>query len=309
MSIKETQKKLDFKPLTLEDRDLLEPLIRAYDSRSCDYSFANNFIWSHAFNTEFALKHGFFCIRSGVEPFFYTNPAGNGDYGAFVESVIADAEERGIPLVMRGLLKEDTERLSSLFPDMFEIVENRDVFDYLYSVEALTNLSGKKHSGKRNHIARFMDNSDWSYEQISKKNIAECSAMNDEWCRRNDCKGNKALQRERISVRRFIEFFIVLGLEGGLLRLDGEVIAFTIGSPLSSDTFDIHVEKAFSDIQGAYPMINHQFLLSNCQSYRYVNREEDLGVEGLRRAKLSYHPEILLEKYTATRRKNHDTKC
>ena len=90
-----------------------------------------------------------------------------------------------------------------------------------------------------------------------------------------------------------------LGLVGGVLKKYGEVVAFEIGEPLNDDTFVVHFEKAYADVQGAYPMINKQFVLHECQGYKYVNREEDDGEEGLRKAKLSYHPDILLEKYNA----------
>lgn len=300
--LKEVQNMLIFKPIALEDRGRIDPIIRAYDSKSCDCSFVNSFIWSHVYSTEFAIANGFYCIRSGKKPFFYTNPIGNGDYKAIVMALMADARARGIPFTLRGLLKEDVERLSGIFPDTFDIAEKRNEHDYIYGVKALTDLAGRKYAGKRNHIARFMDNPDWSYEPISETNMPECSEMNDEWCRRNGCKGEPDLAWERCAVRKSMRYFSELKLSGGLLRLNGKVIAFTIGEPLSSDTYNIHVEKAFSEIQGAYPMINRQFLIHNCQPFRYVNREEDTGDEGLRKAKLSYHPEFLLEKYTATLR-------
>ena len=300
IKIKEVPCMLDFKPVTLNDRECINPILRAYDSKSCDCSFANSFIWSYAYNTEFAIANGYYCIRSGKEPFFYTNPVGTGDYGVIIKALMADAKERGISFTLRGLLKEDVARLSALFPGTFNITENRNEYDYIYSIEALINLTGRKYAGKRNHISHFMEDSDWAYEAITEQNMAECSEMNDEWCRRNGCEGEQNLTWERCAVRKAMKYFFELKLSGGLLRVNGKVIAFTIGEPLSSDTFNIHVEKAFSEIQGAYPMINNQFLLHSCQSFRYVNREEDMGIEGLRKAKLSYHPEILLEKYTAT---------
>lgn len=291
---------LQFKPLELHDREQIEPCLRARDLRSCDYSFANNFIWTKPNNIQFALHAGFYCLksvwRSGV---VYTNPVGNGDRGAIIEALMADARENGVPFRLRGLLAEDKEELERLFPDRFEFIENRDEFDYIYKVEDLINLSGKKYSAKRNHISRFLDNPDWSYEHITAQNLAECMQMNDEWCRLHDCGDDPELKRERCAVRTALTHFEPLKLAGGLLRLGGRVIAFTIGEPLSSDTYNIHIEKAFADIQGAYQMINRQFLIHNCQTFTYVNREEDMGGEGLRKVKLSYRPAILLEKYTA----------
>ncbi len=291
---------LDFKPISLEDKDRVDRIVRAADSKSCDYSFTNMFAWSHAYDTQIVIEDGFYCIRGNKELLFYTNPIGSGDYGGIIRALAADAKARGIPFMLRGLLKEDVPRLESLFPGVFDITENDSQFDYIYSVEALTKLTGKKYAGKRNHIARFMDNPDWVYEPITAQNLPECAAMNDEWCLRNGCKGDKDLQWEYCAIRKSMKYFFELGLSGGLLRQNGQVVAFTIGEPISSDTYNIHIEKAFAEIQGAYPMINREFLAHTCQDYRYVNREEDMGSEGLRKAKLSYHPEILLEKYTAT---------
>jgi len=290
---------LDFKPITLEAREKVLPLLQLADSISCDASFGNHFAWSHIYGTQYAMFNGYYCIRSAAEPGFYTMPLGRGDFGAAVRELERDARERGQPLYLRGLLEEDRRKVDELFPEKFDIEEVRDEADYIYSVEALTNLTGKKYAGKRNHISRFLDNPDWAYEDITEQNLDECYEMNEEWCRQNGCRGAEDLSWEHCAVRKFLKFFRELELAGGLLRREGKVVAFTLGEPLSQVTYNIHVEKAFSDIQGAYPMINRQFLLHHCQGYRYVNREEDLGAEGLRKAKLSYHPEILLMKYTA----------
>jgi len=294
---------LSFRPITLHDREEINPILRAYDSKSCDYSFANNFVWAGNYQTQFAVSDGFYCMRSGKTPNLYSNPVGSGDYGTIIKKLAEDAGKRRGNFTIRGLLKQDVEAINTLFPGRFTIIENRNEFDYIYSVEALTNLTGKKYAGKRNHIARFLDNPDWAYEPITEKNMPECMEMNEEWCRRNGCTQSRDLRQESCAVFRFMHYFKRLELSGGLLRRNGKVVAFTIGEPISHDTYNIHVEKAFSDIQGAYPMINRQFLIHNCEGYRYVNREEDTGDEGLRRAKLSYHPEILLEKYTAVLKK------
>lgn len=291
---------LQFKTIQLSDRKDIEPILQAADSKSCDYSFGNNFIWSGPNNVKFAIFDGFYCLKSGPENHpMYTNPVGTGDRKAVIEALIADAKESGIPFYLRGLLADDVAELQALFPDRFEITENRDQFDYIYKVEDLVNLTGKKYAAKRNHISRFLDNPDWAYEHITQQNIEECVQMNDEWCQLHGCGSDASLKKELCAVRTALEHFFDLKFKGGLLRLNGKVIAFTIGEPLSSDTYNIHIEKAFADIQGAYQMINRQFLIHNCQSFTYVNREEDMGDEGLRKVKLSYRPEILLEKYTA----------
>ncbi len=295
---------LNFKPIELKDREIIEPILIALDSKSCDNVFANNFIWAKPNHLEYAIFDGFYCRRSRRKSgFIYTCPVGTGDKKAVIEALVADAEENGVPFHLRGLLKDDAAQLETLFPDRFEITENRDEFDYIYSVEALTNLTGKKYSAKRNHIARFLDRPNWAYEHITQQNIAECVQMSKEWCKLHGCGDDPSLEKELCAVSTALTHFFALKLKGGLLRLDGKVIAFTIAEPLSSDTYNIHIEKAFSEIQGAYQMINRQFLIHNCQTFQYVNREEDMGDEGLRKVKLSYRPEILLEKYTATLKK------
>ena len=173
----------------------------------------------------------------------------------------------------------------------------RDNADYIYEREKLVSLVGKKLHGKRNHIKRFQDqNPGWRYESLRDDNIEACIEMAQEWCRRNCCTGDDGKKEELHLVIRALKNYKTLHMKGGLLRNETGVIAFTLGSPIGPDTFDVCFEKAFSEIQGAYPMINQQFVAHELQEYRYVNREEDLGVPGLRKAKLSYDPDILLEK-------------
>ena len=126
--------------------------------------------------------------------------------------------------------------------------------------------------------------------------------MTDEWCALNGCSHNESMQMEACAVRIALRDFVALGLKGGILRSGGRIVAYTIGERLNSDTFIVHVEKAFSDVTGAYPMINQCFLAHEASGLRYVNREDDAGDEGLRKAKLSYNPVLMLEKYLAVRR-------
>ena len=173
------------------------------------------------------------------------------------------------------------------------------IMDTERPVDKLTSLAGKKLHGKRNHIARFKDDEDWSYEPMTAENKQECYDMNLKWCDRRACKWNEDMSDEQCALNQAMKYFDELHLEGGILRKAGEIVAFTIGERLNSDTYVVHFEKAFPEIQGAYPMINQQFVMHNCQEYSYVNREDDAGDEGLRKAKLSYYPDILLKNYTA----------
>ncbi len=293
---------IDFKPITLSDQDWIKALLKKSDFNGAEYSFGNNFVWRDIYHIEVAEYNGFYLARSGIgENRSYLYPAGNGDIKQVMEALIEDAKERGMEFGVYSATKESVALLETLMPGRFHYKENRDAFDYIYSTEKLSTLSGKKYHSKRNHIARFKEyNPDWAYEPITQENLADCIKMSREWCEQNDCDGDPGKQNEACAVKESLIHFFELGYVGGLLRAGGRIVAFTIGGPPNSDTFITHIEKAFSDVQGAYPMINCEFAKHAAQGFQYINREDDTGAEGLRKAKLSYKPEILLEKYCIT---------
>ncbi len=292
---------INFKKMAIEDRAWIDERLREANLRGCEYSFGNMYIWRKVSKVKVADVDGFLCIAGYDElnELVYNYPVGTGDEREIIETLCMDAEERGQRFKMRAILEEQKERLEEMFPDRFTITTSEGDWDYIYSVEKLTALSGKKYHGKRNHIARFKDGDDWSYEPITMDNINECVKMNEIWCKEYGCGKSKSAELEQCAVRQAFENFGNLGLEGGLLRKGGEVVAFAIGEPINSDTYGVHIEKAFPQIQGAYPMINQQLVEHNMQNFTYVNREEDLGDEGLRKAKQSYGPEMMVKRYTA----------
>lgn len=210
----------------------------------------------------------------------------------------AYCEERGYPFTMYNVTPENYEKLEEWFPGEYEIEYDRDLADYVYEMEKLATLSGKKLHGKRNHINKFkaMYENRWSYEKMTKDNLEECFQMALKWRNDNGCNDDEEKNAEMCVTLNSLRLFEELELTGGVLRLDGEIIAFTMGEPVSEDTFVVHIEKAYADVQGAYPMINQQFVSNECGEYQYINREEDTGAEGLRKAKLSYRPVFLVEK-------------
>ncbi len=289
---------MEWKEIALEDGTWITQKMREDDRRGCEYSFCNNFIWRNVYKVLVTELCGCCIIKfdaGGEECFAF--PIGGGDKRRAIELLIEEAD--GKKLCLDSLLTQDKELLEKWFPGQFSVSEERDGFDYLYTVEKLTSLAGKKLHGKRNHIARFKESNDWRYEPMTSENKTECLVMNRRWCDRQQCKWNRSMEDEFCAVQEAIEHFEELSLVGGVLYSGEEIVAFTIGEPLNSDTFVVHIEKAFPDIQGAYPMINQQFVEHECQNFTYVNREEDTGAEGLRRAKLSYYPDILLEKFSA----------
>lgn len=291
---------ISFKNIELSDKEWIDACLKEADYQGCDYSFTSNYIWRNIYHVQVAKVMGTYCVKVEYNgKTSYSLPAGKEHVKEAIECMMEDAKERKIPFVLRGITERWIPILEEWFPDTFSITLNRDESDYIYSVDKLSTLAGKKLHGKRNHIHRFKDSGDWEYLPITEDNINECFQMNQKWLETNLTSEDDGVLEESKAVEEILTHFFELKVQGGILKRDGEVVAYTIGEPLNSEIFVVHIEKAFYNIQGAYPMINQQFVLNNCQNYLYVNREEDAGDEGLRKAKLSYYPDILLHKYYA----------
>lgn len=292
---------LTFSRIGINDRERYTRLLAAGHRGSLEYSFTSNFIWREIYKLQAAEFDGHLIIMSDENCPSFIFPSGVGEVEKVVRSLYEYTQQRGKPLVFNTVLNEDRERLEAAFPGKFLLEPDRNDYDYVYESQRLITLSGKKLSAKRNHINKFkLDNPDWSYEPITRENLGEAHKMSLEWCLMAGCRDNNSLFDESCAVEQAFKHYFQLGLTGGLLRSGSRVIGFAMGEPLSESTFVIHIEKAFHDIQGAYQMINQQFASANCAAYRYINREDDAGDEGLRRAKLSYDPAFLVEKSSAT---------
>lgn len=294
---------IDFRELTLEDKQWLDPLFLQNGFGGSEYSAANLFNWRRINGTRVARWQGFALLVTEKWGWSYLFPAGEGDLAGAVDAMAEDARQRGKPFEIHGIPEGKSQVLEQLFPGRFAFEEQADYFDYIYTREKLMTLAGKKLHAKRNHIARFKENfPDWSYEPITRENMPEVRRMSQEWCRQNDCQGDPDKRDELCSVQMAMDHFEQEGLRGGLLRAGGRVVAFSMGEPLTRDTFVVHIEKAFADVQGAYPMINQQFVTWAMEGFAFVNREDDAGSEGLRRAKMSYQPDRLYRRWKARQR-------
>lgn len=297
---------IEFRETTIDDKEWIDPLLKVADLHGCHQNFTNIFAWSQTYIYRVARVNDYLVVKGIMDNApYYFYPAGTGDIKPVFELMKQDAAENGHPFVIVGASPENMAVLKELYPEHFEFKEFREGFDYVYLLEKLAKLSGNALHSKKNHVNRFLKvNSDWAFEIISQENLAECWEMNRAWCKENDnsCEDN-GIHEETCAVRCCFRNFEALKLDGGLIRLNGKVVAYTMGESLNSDTYVIHIEKAFSDIAGAYQMINQQFAALIKEKYPhivYVNREEDMGIEGLRKAKLSYHPDHMEEKYSAT---------
>jgi hypothetical protein len=291
---------INFQAVTIADRERVNAVLRLSDFRAAEYSFANIFNWSRTFKSEIAFYEGFLLVRGGKKEKHYIYPAGTGDLKAVITALMEEAAMSGHPFVLRAIQEEGKQLLEQLFPGRFHFSALRNTFDYLYHSEELINLWGRKFQSKRNLIARFHKKFVGSYEDITADNLPECVLMNEEWCRRYACPANSSLRAETYAVKRALSHFSEEALVGGLLRVKGNVIAYTVGEQINSDTFIVHIEKAFGDrYSGAYQLINREFAERHAAHLKYINREDDAGDEGLRQAKLSYRPALMIEKYSA----------
>ena len=294
---------IHFKAIELSDKPWIDAAVAAEDSRSADFNFANMYMWDE-------------CYRQLVAPLgrrvvakpkykrhpFFAFPIGAGDLKPAMEALRAYAAEHGFPFCVSGVTAPHREALETLFPGCLAFIPDRDHFDYVYLAEKLATVSGKALHPKRTHINRFVEANDWSFQPLTAELLPECRDMLAEWTRRYLDNGGipDGIAAEHAAIDRAFTHFDTLGLEGGVLRSGEKLIAFTVGEKISSDTFNVHFEKAYGDIQGAYPMINREFarqILSRHPEIVYINREDDMGHENLRRAKLSYGPEFLVEKF------------
>ena len=290
---------IPFRKVTLEDKEWINKRLAESDFNGCEYTFSNIFLWGTVYEFEVANYKGFLLIKVGSdEQTLYYFPAGSGDLYAVLKDLGLYSQQLGKPLAFGNVTAKHQALIEEVWPNAFEYQEVREATDYIYSREKMVTLAGKKLHSKRNHINRFKDNPNWSFEFINEDNITECYGMSIAWSLEH--YGGNSPDSDFCAVQKAFDYFKELDLIGGLIRREGQVVAFTMGAPLNSNTFLTHIEKAYHEIQGAYPIMTQQFAQHLPQRFAYLNREEDLGNEGLRRSKMSYYPEILLTKSVAT---------
>ncbi len=291
---------LDFRPILISDKDEIKSIFSKKNFAGSEYSFVNNYIWSKVYDIKISMKAGFYVVKvSNGKYTGFSFPVGEGNIASIINDVIEYCSHNNIEFIMSSINQDSKELMESVFGNKFIFIEDRNSFDYIYLSEKLATLTGKKFHSKRNHINRFLENN-WYCEKITKSNIDLCFEMNKEWIKMNDSEKDEGKRLEIIAANTLLENFFDLESEGIILKVDDKIVAYTIGEQLNNDTFIVHLEKAFSNIQGAYPMINREFAKQIFENgFKYINREEDLGIEGLRKAKLSYQPDILYKKYIA----------
>lgn len=292
---------LQFQEITPADKPVFDAYLLSHDVLGCHQNFATIYLWAKSYQQTWCRFEDWILVEI---PANYGFPQGEGDIRRPVEALREHAQAHNRPLILWGLLDHQKDQLEAAYPGQFSYKESRDSFDYIYDAQKLATLAGKKLHAKRNFINRFeKENPDWSFEPITPDNLEEVQRMNRVWEQLNDWGQNMALQAEMSAISRVFRHYQELDFTGGLLRADGRVVAYSVGSPLGTRAFDVHLEKAYYDVPGAYPTINREMVRHILERYpqvELINREDDNGDDGLRQSKLSYKPEILLRKWRAT---------
>ncbi|MBQ9432860.1 MAG: DUF2156 domain-containing protein [Synergistaceae bacterium] len=288
---------LDFHTFTWQDKDTYTPYFQASPVHYAEYSFFSLWAWLHDYPLEVAYTDANICwLRSSGPIHGIFGPVGNWDTITDWDRVLADFDAGTVIYDVPRKLKDILVNREGL-----RFTEDRDQHEYVYSVKDLIALKGKAYSHKRNRVRAFLDGYEWDYEEITPAVFGEVMDFQEKWRvhREGTMTPDEAasLDGEDIAVRNAFAKWKDFGFMGGLLRVDGRIIAYTIAEELDSENLDVHFEKAFSEYAGSYQAINYMFLKNQGAGYKFVNREEDMGELGLRAAKLSYNPILMLEKY------------
>ena len=291
---------LHFKPLTIEGKKIFDKYLEPYIYETCEYSFTNLFIWRKACDIQYAIHKDVLIIKKTDfnGSYHFMQPIGYKKEN--LKDIIDFLVENKSKFELEYLFKDAEECFINDLKDIygentFTILEDRDNFDYIYESSKLISLSGKKLHKKKNNYNHFIKNYSYETSPITAELIQPCIKAAREWCHKHICKGY--LLYELRAIEELLKNNSILNFEGMVVFIDNKVSAFTIGEKVDKDMAIIHIEKADSDIRGLYNFINKAFVDAYFSDVPFINREQDLGIEGLRSAKESYIPIKLAKKF------------
>jgi uncharacterized protein len=289
-----------YKPINSTDKESFDRYFAAEQPETSELTFTNLFIWRDLYRPLWSESDDclLLILNPEEQPAFGLPPVGNGNKQKALDRLCDDMVQRGAPPLICRVGKTFVNK--HLDTERYEAVPDRDNSDYVYLAQNLIQLSGNKYHGKKNHVNRFVKNHLFEYRPLDAPLAKLFLDLQDSWCEYRSCEEDPALAAENKAVIEALRHFNILRFQGGAILTDGKVEAFALGEMLNSDTAVIHIEKANPEIPGLYAAINQLYCKETWSHVKYVNREQDLGLEGLRKAKLSYHPAYLVEKFTLT---------
>ncbi len=300
-----------FKKLSIEDKSVFKSYLEGLSYDHCDYSFDDSFCWQHLWQMYWCVEKGFLILKNVSEIYDtveYVQPIGNGDFSPLIPLLEADAQAHGKPLALIDMTPEGVDCVRNSFPG-FGFAPDRTYANYLYRADDLRLLSGKHYQAKRNHIHKFTSEYDYCYVELTPELFDDCLALETDWQHVKTIKGEgisegelkEELSDEQKMIRQAFDNWNELSLTGGAIYVGDKMVAFTFGSPINDHVFCVHIEKADISYDGAFTVINQQFVEHLPRQYTLINREDDAGLPGLRKSKLSYHPVKFAEKITGRR--------
>ncbi len=292
-----------FQPVSLEDKNVFNEFIHAHSYESSSYTFTNFYMWRIPYHIEWTTAADCLCIKAAHHDQIYMLPplpaaGSSGNMEAALTAMESYFEEIGQKFILKGASAESIAALEALRPGYFRFVADRDNFDYVYLAQDLMWLKGRKYSSKKNHLNYFKRTySQYEYRPLTAELLPSCLATALEWYDLRGLDEASEIELEKAAVIDILNHYDILGLSGGAILIDGKMEAFTIGEQITSEMALIHVEKGNPNIRGVYQAINQEFCRDRWSDMKFINREEDMGIEGLRQAKESYHPIKMVEKY------------
>ncbi|MBQ7544787.1 MAG: DUF2156 domain-containing protein [Synergistaceae bacterium] len=287
---------LEFRKFSWHDKDTYTPYFQASPVHYAEYSFFTLWAWLHSYPLEISCGENLCWLRSGGPLPGIFGPVGNWNAVTDWGKELSCFEPGDLVYEVPGGIRDILDGREGL-----RFTEDRDQYEYLYSVKDLVELKGKTYRQKRNRVRAFLDGYEWDYEELTPAVFSEVMDFQERWRVRRESTMTpdeaESLDGEDEAISNAFSKWDEFQLCGGLLRVDGQIIAYTIAEELDPENLDIHFEKAFGEYAGSYQAINYMFLKNHGAKYKFVNREEDMGEPGLREAKESYHPTIMLEKY------------
>lgn len=288
---------LDFKTPVKDDLPYIRRLCENYGTMGCDFNASNIFLWRNKYNIKICIFDGFLVLsyfRDG-KPWGYCFPIGEGDPTSVIAEIFKDANQRGIKASFVMLTEAQRDRLCKITGYDFSFKELPGDEDYIYTHYDLAMLPGGKYHSKRNHISKFNRSyPKWRFSIINRDNKLDALYVAEQWFKVNEIPLSSG--EEYFAIREALDNYELLQMHGGLLYVDDKPVAMTMGSRINMVTFDVAFEKALTEYSGVYAKINNEFV-KTLVGFEFVNREEDLGIESLKKAKLSYHPVAILKRY------------
>jgi uncharacterized protein len=290
----------EFKPVEIGDRDFMRTRLWEYQPETSELNFTNLFIWRNHYGLRWSTLDRWILVigENTAHGIAALPPIGPGSRLEVTRALLKWMADGGRRVKEPRIDRADQKLVSELADaEGFDIQPVRDHFDYVYQTKSLVELNGKNYRAKRNHLNYLFRTYPITYEPMEESHIQDCLKMADEWCEARRCQEDLNLESEWGATREALLNFKALGVEGGVVRVGGKVEAFTLGELLNSQTAVVHIEKANMEVRGLYAVINQQFCEKRWRDVPLINREQDLGEPGLRRAKLSYSPDQLIDKF------------